>query len=76
MISVPNRTDDIANAMISATQMIYAMRMNRYYLIFAKQIYHSAKPYIISRSDISFDKLCYNIIEWSELNVQNRKRKH
>ena len=43
MISVLCGPDDIAAAMISATQMIYATRMTGYYIIFAKQIYHPIK---------------------------------
>ena len=58
MISVPCGTDDIANAMISASQMIYASRMkgtdiisylHRNYII-------RRKPYIISRKRYIIEK--------------------
>ena len=56
MISVPIGTDDIADAMISALQMIYASRMKE------RILYHACKAsisYGVSRisyrvSDISF----------------------
>ncbi len=50
MISVPNGTGDIADAMMSASQMIYASRMKErilYHICFANISY--CTPYIISR---------------------------
>ena len=62
MISVPLGTGDIADAMISASQMIYALRMGETDIIsyLREQIYHAAQPYIISRKRYiieSLDKL-------------------
>ena len=70
MISVPVGTDDIANAMISATQMIYASRMvgtdiisylQRKYIIRQRRISYRA-------SDISLKNATnYDIISVKEL---------
>ena len=49
MISVPVGTDDIANAMISASQMIYASRMKE------RILYH------ICKANISYDNAIYHI---------------
>ncbi|MBR5322681.1 MAG: hypothetical protein IKU48_03960 [Clostridia bacterium] len=58
MISVPNGTGDIADAMISAPQMIYASRMKERILYHAcrRQVYHTAMPYIISRQRYIIEK--------------------
>ena len=65
MISVPCRTDDIADAMISATQMIYASRMKErilYHTCEANASYRQRR-YIIEKYSI----LWYNKIKkgWS-----------
>ena len=62
MISVPLGTGDIADAMISASQMIYALRMGETDIIsyLREQIYHTTLTYIISRKryiNESLDKL-------------------
>ena len=51
MISVPCGTDDIADAMISASQMIYASRMKGTDIIsyLRSKYIMRRKPYIISR---------------------------
>ena len=49
MISVPFGTGDIANAMISASQMIYALRM-----VGTDIISYLQSKYIIRRSRISY----------------------
>ena len=51
MISVPGGTGDIANAMISASQMIYASRMKGTDIISCLRSKYITrhKPYIISR---------------------------
>ena len=49
MISVPNGTGDIANAMISASQMIYALRMGE------RIVYH------ICKANISCGSAAYHI---------------
>ena len=49
MISVPDGTDDIACAMISASQMIYASRMQE------RILYH------ICNANISYGKAVYHI---------------
>ena len=48
IISVPCGTGDIADAMIYAPHMIYALRMklNGYNSIFAQQIYHACEASI------------------------------
>ena len=58
MISVPCGTGDIADAMISASQMIYAFGIwrNGYYIMLAKQVYHTATPYIISQQRYIIEK--------------------
>ena len=61
MISVPCGTGDIADAMISASQMIYASRMKE------RILYHACEasisyglPYIISRKRYIIEN-CYNL---------------
>ena len=59
MISVPCGTDDIADAMISASQMIYASRMKGTDIIsyLRSKYIMRRKPYIISpQGDASFLK--------------------
>ena len=49
MISVPMVTDDIADAMRSAgaDDIRFAYEGNGDHIMFAKQVYHAARPYII-----------------------------
>ena len=63
MISVPVGTGDIADAMISASQVIYASRMKERILYHARrrQVYHTATPYIISRKRYIIEK-CNNLL--------------
>jgi len=58
MISVPCGTGDIANAMISASQMIYASRMKGTDIIsyLQRKYIIRRKPYIISRKRYIIEK--------------------
>jgi len=55
MISDPDGTGDIADTMISASQMIYAPRMNE------QIVYHTAMPYSILRKRCIIEK---SIVFW------------
>ena len=62
MISVPDGTGDIANAMISASQMIYASRMMGADIIsyLRSKYIMRRQPYIISHKRYIIEK-CVNL---------------